>query len=510
MVSRHFATLGDRSVFYRRHGTGAPALLIHSSPASSEFLLPAMQALERSFTCFAPDSPGFGDSDPLALDSIGIADMADAVADFVLALGLGPLPVFGTHTGACVALELAYRHPDLVTGLVLDGLPLFTEAECDDLLPGYLMAVEPSELGGHFSAIWTRLRDQFIWFPWTRRHPSRHMTGTIEGGAPVQRWMMMMLRAGNAYRGPYEAAWRYAPDAMRALSGLIPPALFFATGNDMLFPHLDRFPALRGNQHILRLPPNDTASYMGAIRDGMLRFATGRPAPEVPPARLEGTGLRRLMVGAAGAQYLVRAAHVPGTRPLLLLHDLFRSSWTHEPGLRAAHRTIVAPDLPGCGDSDPLAEQPSVAGFASSLLCMLDALGLDGFDVEAHGWSAAIALALAEQAGPRIGAVRLRGTFPATGVDPDLLAPELVIETQGTHWYKTWAMLRDGEVYAPWYVTRQETLRRTEGTFDADTLHRWTVELMKQPLHYRDLLVAVHAVDLDAAIARHTGKLLRD
>jgi hypothetical protein len=117
----------------------------------------------------------------------------------------------------------------------------------------------------------------------------------------------------------------------------------------------------------------------------MLRFATDRPAPEIPPARLESTGLRRLMVGAAGAQYLVRAAHVPGTRPLLLLHDLFRSSWTHEPDLRAAHRTIVAPDLPGCGDSDALAEPPSVAGFASALLGMLDALGRDVEAGEAGG-----------------------------------------------------------------------------------------------------------------------------
>ena len=510
MATRHFATLDGRSAFYRRHGDGPPALLIHSSPASSEFLLPVMQGLERDFTCFAPDSPGFGDSQPLALEVIGIADIADAVAAFVVALGLGPLPVFGTHTGACVALELAYRHPELVTGLVLDGLPLFTEAECADLLPGYLMAVEPSELGGHFNAIWTRLRDQFIWFPWTRRHPSRHMTGTIEGGAPVQRWMMMLLRAGNAYRAPYEAAWRYAPHGLRALAGLVPPALCFATGNDMLYPHLDRFPALRDDQPVRRLPPNDPTAYMAAIRDGLLRFAAARPAPAVPAVRLEASGLRRLMVGPAGAQCLVRVAHIAGTRPLLLLHDLFRTSWAHEPALRTAGRTIVAPDLPGCGDSDPLAEPPTVDGFAAALLGLLDALGIEGFDIEAHGWSAAIALALAARAGPRTGVLRLRGAVPATGVDPDLLAPPLAIEPQGTHWYKAWAMLRDGEVYAPWYATRQAALRRTEGVFDADTLHRWTVELMKQPEHYRDLLLAAVAVDLPAAIARHAGTLLRD
>ena len=79
---------------------------------------------------------------------------------------------------------------------------------------------------------------------------------------------------------PYEAAWRYAPDALRALSALQPPALFMATGNDMLFPHLERFPPLGNDHQILRLPPSDPASYQAAIKQGIERFARTRaPAP---------------------------------------------------------------------------------------------------------------------------------------------------------------------------------------------------------------------------------------
>ena len=128
-VSRHFLKVGNRLVHYRRLGSGPPALLIHSSPASSEYLIPFMRHLAPHFTCFAFDTPGFGDSDGLTLRTIRIADLADATAAAMRALGLPACPVFGTHTGAAIATELGRRHPDLVRGVVADGITIFNPRE---------------------------------------------------------------------------------------------------------------------------------------------------------------------------------------------------------------------------------------------------------------------------------------------------------------------------------------------------------------------------------------------
>ncbi|MBM3504453.1 MAG: alpha/beta fold hydrolase [Alphaproteobacteria bacterium] len=67
------------------------------------------ERLADRHTVFAFDSPGFGESDPLDLDHIEIEDLAEAVAATMRALKMPKCAVFGTHTGACIALEVARR-----------------------------------------------------------------------------------------------------------------------------------------------------------------------------------------------------------------------------------------------------------------------------------------------------------------------------------------------------------------------------------------------------------------
>jgi 2-hydroxy-6-oxonona-2,4-dienedioate hydrolase len=74
--------------------------------------------------------------------------------------------------------------------------------------------------------------------------------------------------------------------------------------------------------------------------------------------------------------------------PLVLLHGN-SGSWTHwvrNIDALAAWHTLYVPDLPGCGDSDPLPDPPTFAGLAAALWAGLDellaarpTLGLAGF-----------------------------------------------------------------------------------------------------------------------------------
>ncbi|MGZ7144859.1 alpha/beta fold hydrolase, partial [Streptococcus pyogenes] len=77
---------GPRQVHYRRSGQGPALVLLHQSPQSSRELAALMQRWSVHFTLIAPDTPGYGQSDPLGPASLGIADFAEALGEFVDAI----------------------------------------------------------------------------------------------------------------------------------------------------------------------------------------------------------------------------------------------------------------------------------------------------------------------------------------------------------------------------------------------------------------------------------------
>jgi N-formylglutamate amidohydrolase len=69
-------------------------------------------------------------------------------------------------------------------------------------------------------------------------------------------------------------------------------------------------------------------------------------------------------------------------------------------------------------------------------------------------------------------------------------APPITIERDGSHWYRTWLMLRDQLIWYPWHDRRVANLRRVRADFSARVLHDWTVDVMRQHTSYGDLIHA--------------------
>lgn len=65
--------------------------------------------------------------------------------------------------------------------------------------------------------------------------------------------------------------------------------------------------------------------------------------------------------------------------PLLLLHafPLSRRMWRHQHDALSADMRVIAPDLPGFGDSPPAAGEPDLGVMADAVLDLVDDLGLD-------------------------------------------------------------------------------------------------------------------------------------
>lgn len=100
----------------------------HQSPMSGRVFRGLLELQGRDRSVYAPDTPGFGESDPPPAQP-AIADYAAAMLDFLDQMRFRKVDLLGYHTGALIAAEVALARPALVRRIVLCGVPLFTEAE---------------------------------------------------------------------------------------------------------------------------------------------------------------------------------------------------------------------------------------------------------------------------------------------------------------------------------------------------------------------------------------------
>ena len=513
MITRHFLHLPARRVHFLRSGDGPPAVLIHSSPANVWLLEKEIERLSRDFTVFAFDTPGFGLSDPLAGTVLEVSDLADALAETLDALAMPACPIFGTHTGAAIALEFGVRHPARSTGLVLDGVPVFTDEECQRYFGDYFRSLPLDDLGSQYSATWTRFRDQSIWFPWSERVPAHLNPYDLGPPHSTHLWVSMYFEAAEHYTPAYRAASFYGRKALVAASALTLPTVYTATETDMLYPHLERLPALKPGQSIEAIGSSYERK-RELIAESFSRYGAAGVAPVTIPVIGSSAGLSRQFVRGTAGNVHLRWAGKREAPALLVLHDAPGSTEQIAPlieELGKAHFAF-APDLPGCGESDRFATQPTVHDYVADLLALLDTLHLGSVRVLGIGFGSSIAVELARRTPGRVDALALCGlALPDDAERTELaerIAPEIGIEPDGAHWYRTWLMLRDWQVYWPWYDRRLDKLRRIDADFSARPLHRWTMDVMRARASYYHLIHAALAHDATAIEALSTPLLL--
>ena len=118
-----FGQLHVRTAFPTTGGFDEQVTLIclHPVDASSRAFSRFLPELADSRSVYAPDLPGYGESD--SSPGRSIADAATAISDLANDLRLRQIDLLGVQYGAEVALELAAARPALVRRLVLAGVP---------------------------------------------------------------------------------------------------------------------------------------------------------------------------------------------------------------------------------------------------------------------------------------------------------------------------------------------------------------------------------------------------
>ncbi|WP_035845312.1 alpha/beta fold hydrolase [Kitasatospora azatica] len=127
---RHVEIDGLR-IFYREAGPAdAPTLLLlHGFPASSHQYARLIDALGADYHLVAPDYPGFGrsDSPDPAEFRYSFDALAEVIEGFCEQLGLDRFVLYAFDFGAPVGFRLAARHPEWITGLVVQNGNAYAE-----------------------------------------------------------------------------------------------------------------------------------------------------------------------------------------------------------------------------------------------------------------------------------------------------------------------------------------------------------------------------------------------
>lgn len=124
-VHYHTTRIGDVDVFYREAGAkDAPVLLLlHGFPTSSSMFRNLIPRLAASFRVIAPDYPGYGFSGMPDRKSFSYTfeNMTNIVEKLTEQLELPKYTMYVMDYGAPIGYRLALRHPEKVSGLVVQN-----------------------------------------------------------------------------------------------------------------------------------------------------------------------------------------------------------------------------------------------------------------------------------------------------------------------------------------------------------------------------------------------------
>ena len=195
-------------------------IMLHQSPLSSRNYEAVLPLLAGHCRPVALDTPGYGGSSAVPEDWT-VADYAQVVWDVADQLGAERVFVFGRATGAVFALEAALAQPQRVQGLVLHGMPVYTDAERADRMRSFAPPFPAADDGANLTGIWKRIHNEY---PWIGPELATHFAHDF-------------LSAGPDFARSYRAIWRYDLPQRVAGGSDLPTLLLAGSADRIAFMH---------------------------------------------------------------------------------------------------------------------------------------------------------------------------------------------------------------------------------------------------------------------------------
>jgi pimeloyl-ACP methyl ester carboxylesterase len=134
---------------------GTTLVCLHEAPLSGGMFNPLQSLLGRERSVYAPDLPGYGESDAPAVRP-SIEDYAGAIGDFLDTMRLRQVDLLGCQAGALIGAELAITRPQQVRRVVWISVPALNAAERAKLASA-ASTDPPSADGAQLQSAWRRV-----------------------------------------------------------------------------------------------------------------------------------------------------------------------------------------------------------------------------------------------------------------------------------------------------------------------------------------------------------------
>ena len=450
----------DMDLHYRVAGDGPPLFALHPSPLDSAFLEPLMARLAARATVIAPDTPGFGFSDPLPHPVKDLSPCVRAMVALKESLGLEQVGVYGSATGAQIAVEWAKAEPEALSGVMLDNAAAFDDAERARIMEGYLPDVTPSADGGHLARAWQASHDSTLFFPWQTPCAENRIAPAPGAAGAMQVTAAGYLRAGPAYASVYRAAFRN--ERVESLLPVAIPLVIIRWQGSILARWTGRLDTQKWGSNV-------TMAHCGSSLEERWTCVE-RHLDRILPTRsatagdlcLDSGRLRHVDSSIGQIRYLV-TSEAPPTR--LLIPPPGISVTSLDPAWSDAGTVPI--DLPGHGGS-ARPESVDVPDCVEAVCRVADALDVASLQVAGIGASDELARAAATT-DPRL----VHAEVDVPGYTS--LAPDLTPERSGAHLLRAWHWLRE------------QFLSRDEPPPDPARLTRMSLDLIDARAAHRSL-----------------------
>jgi len=217
-------------------GVGVPIVLIHQMVQSSLQFRPVQPLLaKQGLRTLAIDLPGYGMS--MAPDHGPTMDeYASIVPSFLNYLGLKKAVICGHHTGAAVACAVSHRYPEVVSKMIIHGVPYYTaEQRAARAKAGHGTKPIAAD-GSHFTGLWNMLRK----------------AGDQQASDEITHLSTLLyFMAGETEWHGHNAVYTY--DIETAIGAITAPTLLISNTGDMLNPSDRRLAAVRSDFAFLEI-----------------------------------------------------------------------------------------------------------------------------------------------------------------------------------------------------------------------------------------------------------------
>ncbi len=235
MIRRAYVDTPDGQVHYRmRAGTGTPIVCFHQTASSSAMFEQVMRRWPGNHALYALDTPGFGGSfDPAGRPAM--RDYGRFMLEALRALKLDRVHLFGHHTGACVAIEIAVADPARAASLSMIGPVTITREEAAAFKTVYPKDFGLKADGSHVKKMWDYVAE-------------------IGGNASLElhhREFVDTARAWNGHIQVYSGIWDQ--DFIALYKQVACPMQIMCSPNDVLWPIFPRARELRPDAAVAEL-----------------------------------------------------------------------------------------------------------------------------------------------------------------------------------------------------------------------------------------------------------------